>query len=113
MKLLNAFNGRWTMNLFHYQGQVVLNILLAHWSLNYAKAQFILIIFIKLICSFRYCFSHKNMCCPHFQGESGGNVLMGLQVVSSEMDEFKALADTLGCDYAFETSNRALQLQLH
>nr|XP_023876198.1 threonine dehydratase biosynthetic, chloroplastic-like isoform X1 [Quercus suber] len=67
MKLLNAFNGRWTMNLFHYQGQ----------------------------------------------GESGGNVLMGLQVVSSEMDEFKALADTLGCDYAFETSNKALQLQLH
>lgn len=53
------------------------------------------------------------MCCPRFQGESGGNVLMGLQVVSSEMDEFKALADTLGCDYAFETSNKALQLQLH
>ncbi|KAK9999482.1 hypothetical protein SO802_019085 [Lithocarpus litseifolius] len=67
MKLLNAFNGRWTMNLFHYQGQ----------------------------------------------GESGGNVLMVLQVVSSEMDEFKALADTLGCDYAFETSDKALQLQLH
>jgi hypothetical protein len=35
---------------------------------------------------------------------------MGLQVVSSEMDEFKALANWLGYDYAFETGDEALPL---
>ncbi|KAE8037520.1 hypothetical protein FH972_010105 [Carpinus fangiana] len=47
------------------------------------------------------------------QGESGGNVLMGLQVVSSEMDEFKALANSLGYAYAFESGDEVLPLLMH
>jgi hypothetical protein len=38
---------------------------------------------------------------------------VGLQIASSEMDEFKVLADSLGCDYAFESNNKAFQLLVH
>ncbi|PRQ33284.1 putative threonine ammonia-lyase [Rosa chinensis] len=47
------------------------------------------------------------------QGETGANALVGFQVASSEIDKFKGLADTLGYDYAFETTNETLQLLLH
>ncbi|KAG6678961.1 hypothetical protein I3842_14G107700 [Carya illinoinensis] len=47
------------------------------------------------------------------QGQNGGDVLVGLKVLSSEMDEFKALANSLGSDYAFEISNETLPLLLH
>ncbi|GMY15902.1 threonine dehydratase biosynthetic, chloroplastic [Fagus crenata] len=67
-KLLNAFNDRWTISMFHYQLG---------------------------------------------KGESGGNILVGLQIASSEMDEFKVLADSLGCDYAFGSNNKAFQLLVH
>lgn len=43
----------------------------------------------------------RCVCLP-YQEATGGNVLMGLQVESSEMEEFEALADSLGYDYAFD-----------
>ncbi|CAL1404097.1 unnamed protein product [Linum trigynum] len=46
------------------------------------------------------------------QGESGANVLVGFQVAASEMDEFKSLANSLRCDYKFETDNEVLDLLL-
>ncbi|KAJ7981097.1 Threonine dehydratase [Quillaja saponaria] len=49
----------------------------------------------------------------HGQGESGANVLVGFQVVSSEIDCFKVVANRLGYSYEFETSNEILQLLLH
>ncbi|CAO2824115.1 unnamed protein product [Amaranthus hypochondriacus] len=39
------------------------------------------------------------------QGETGANVLVGIQVSSSEMDEFRQRADRLGYMYAIESDN--------
>ncbi|RAL51672.1 hypothetical protein DM860_010390 [Cuscuta australis] len=47
------------------------------------------------------------------QGESGANVLVGLQVLSKEMNEFKHRANKLGYEYAVETHNEAFQLLMH
>ncbi|CAK9140451.1 unnamed protein product [Ilex paraguariensis] len=44
------------------------------------------------------------------QGEIGANVLVGIQVASTEMDEFQNRARSLGYEYAVETSNEAFQL---
>lgn len=44
------------------------------------------------------------------QGDAGANVLVGFQVATTETYEFKALANDLGYDYAFEMDNEALQL---
>ncbi|KAH7561160.1 hypothetical protein JRO89_XS10G0181500 [Xanthoceras sorbifolium] len=53
-----------------------------------------------------------NITLVHYraQGETHANVLVGLQVAASEMVEFKALSNSLGYDYAFETDNEALQI---
>lgn len=47
------------------------------------------------------------------QGEAGANVLVGLQVASNEIDEFKQRANNLGYEYAVETCNEAFQLLMH
>ncbi|KAJ4980123.1 hypothetical protein NE237_010903 [Protea cynaroides] len=47
------------------------------------------------------------------QGETGANVLVGIQVPSAEMDEFKDLANSVGYEYAIETNNKAFQLLMH
>ncbi|CAH9110011.1 unnamed protein product [Cuscuta epithymum] len=47
------------------------------------------------------------------QGESGANVLVGLQVVDNELEEFKHRASSLGYGYAVETENDAFQLLMH
>ncbi|CAL1367011.1 unnamed protein product [Linum trigynum] len=47
------------------------------------------------------------------QGGSDANVLVGFQVAASEMDEFKSLANSLHCDYKFETDSEVLELLLH
>ncbi|KAF8403183.1 hypothetical protein HHK36_011280 [Tetracentron sinense] len=44
------------------------------------------------------------------QGETGANVLVGIQVASTEMDEFQDRANSLGYDYAVEMSNEAFRL---
>jgi threonine dehydratase len=44
------------------------------------------------------------------QGETGANVLVGIQVPDNEKTEFRALASTLGYDYAEETVNEAFML---
>ncbi|KAL7096731.1 hypothetical protein ACP275_10G098100 [Erythranthe tilingii] len=44
------------------------------------------------------------------QGETGANVLVGIQVSDSEMDEFRDRADSLGYEYEVETGNEAFQL---
>lgn len=120
MKLLDAFSDRWNISMLNYQGQVVLNIPLSHWLLYYAC------IFNNFLqndlFSFNYCFSLKftskksiksTSCMNSLQGQIGGDVLVGLKVLTSEMDEFKALANSLGCDYAIEKSDEVLPLLLH
>ncbi|PIN11133.1 Threonine/serine dehydratase [Handroanthus impetiginosus] len=44
------------------------------------------------------------------QGETGANVLVGIQVAQTEMDEFRDRANSLGYQYEPETSNAAFQL---
>ncbi|KAL8504980.1 hypothetical protein ACS0TY_016253 [Phlomoides rotata] len=44
------------------------------------------------------------------QGATGANVLVGIQVAPSEMDEFRFQANSLGYEYELETSNEAFQL---
>ncbi|CAK7329265.1 unnamed protein product [Dovyalis caffra] len=50
---------------------------------------------------------HWNITLIHYrgQGESSANVLVGFQVAYSQMDEFKAMADSLGYNYKLETDN--------
>ncbi|KAK6152346.1 hypothetical protein DH2020_014981 [Rehmannia glutinosa] len=43
-------------------------------------------------------------------GETGANVLVGIQVAQSEMGEFRDRANSLGYEYELETSNEAFQL---
>ena len=47
---------------------------------------------------------------PIVKGEIGANVLVGIQVASTEMDEFQNRACNLGYEYAVETTNEAFQL---
>ncbi|XP_068635744.1 threonine dehydratase 1 biosynthetic, chloroplastic-like [Aristolochia californica] len=47
------------------------------------------------------------------QGETGANVLVGIQVPSSEMEEFQKRASNLGYEYALEMNNEAYQLLMH
>ncbi|KAG0467888.1 hypothetical protein HPP92_017216 [Vanilla planifolia] len=44
------------------------------------------------------------------QGETGANVLVGLQVPTQDMAEFRSCANRLGYEYAFEMSNEAYRL---
>ncbi|KAL1566029.1 Threonine dehydratase biosynthetic, chloroplastic [Salvia divinorum] len=44
------------------------------------------------------------------QGESGANVLVGIQVAPTEMEEFHYRANSLGYAYELETANEAFQL---
>lgn len=47
------------------------------------------------------------------QGETGANVLVGIQVAESEMDEFRDRAHNLGYEYAVEENNRAFKLLMY
>ncbi|KAI4300465.1 hypothetical protein L6164_033841 [Bauhinia variegata] len=47
------------------------------------------------------------------QGESGANVLVGIQVPTSEMDEFHDRADKLGYDYTVVNDDTYVQLLMH
>ncbi|KAB2608540.1 threonine dehydratase biosynthetic [Pyrus ussuriensis x Pyrus communis] len=47
------------------------------------------------------------------QGETGANVLVGIQVTESEFDEFHALANTLGYDYEVVTNDIDFKLLMH
>ncbi|CAA0830420.1 Threonine dehydratase biosynthetic-chloroplastic [Striga hermonthica] len=44
------------------------------------------------------------------QGETGANILVGIQVPGYEMNEFRDRADNLGYEYELETGNEAFQL---
>ncbi|KAK3005660.1 hypothetical protein RJ639_015728 [Escallonia herrerae] len=44
------------------------------------------------------------------QGDTGANVLVGIQVASTEMDDFRSRANDLGYEYAVETNNEAYLL---
>ncbi|XP_047955430.1 threonine dehydratase 1 biosynthetic, chloroplastic [Salvia hispanica] len=44
------------------------------------------------------------------QGETGANVLVGIQVARTEMEEFRHRANSLGYEYAVETANEAFQI---
>ncbi|KAL1545768.1 Threonine dehydratase biosynthetic, chloroplastic [Salvia divinorum] len=44
------------------------------------------------------------------QGETGANVLVGIQVSDAEMGEFRERANSLGYEYEMETENEAFQL---
>lgn len=45
-----------------------------------------------------------------FQGGMGANVLVGIQVPTNDLDEFRNLANNLGYEYEVETDNEAYQL---
>ncbi|CAI9088745.1 OLC1v1023167C1 [Oldenlandia corymbosa var. corymbosa] len=47
------------------------------------------------------------------QGETGANVLVGIQVTKDEMDEFRDLANALDYEYAVEGDNEALKLLIY
>ncbi|KAA8518652.1 hypothetical protein F0562_016126 [Nyssa sinensis] len=47
------------------------------------------------------------------QGESGANVLVGIQVAQTEVDEFHDRAKSLGYEYTVESTNQAFQLLMH
>ncbi|KAK6231733.1 Threonine dehydratase [Theobroma cacao] len=47
------------------------------------------------------------------QGETGANVLVGIQVAKGEMEEFHHLADRLGYDYVLVTDDKDFQLLMH
>ncbi|XP_016484011.2 threonine dehydratase biosynthetic, chloroplastic-like isoform X1 [Nicotiana tabacum] len=47
------------------------------------------------------------------QGDTGANVLVGIQVPQAEVDEFQGRADSLGYEYAMESLNEAFQLIMH
>jgi threonine dehydratase len=50
---------------------------------------------------------------PKKQGETGANVLVGVQIESSEMDEFHHRANNLGYDYVVVTYDNDFQLLMH
>ncbi|KAK4345758.1 hypothetical protein RND71_035934 [Anisodus tanguticus] len=47
------------------------------------------------------------------QGDTGANVLVGIQVPQDEVAEFHGRADSLGYEYAVESLNEAFQLIMH
>ena len=47
---------------------------------------------------------------PPWQGETGANVLVGIQVPDSEIGEFQGRADNLGYEYEIEMNNKAFRL---
>ncbi|GAB2300638.1 Threonine dehydratase biosynthetic, chloroplastic [Dionaea muscipula] len=47
------------------------------------------------------------------QGDTGANVLVGIQVPQSEMNEFRDRADALGYIYAVETDNEVYEILMH
>ncbi|XP_055807400.1 threonine dehydratase 1 biosynthetic, chloroplastic [Solanum dulcamara] len=47
------------------------------------------------------------------QGDTGANVLVGIQVLQDEVVEFQERADSLGYEYAVESLNEAFQLIMH
>ncbi|KAK6943925.1 Pyridoxal-phosphate dependent enzyme [Dillenia turbinata] len=47
------------------------------------------------------------------QGETGANVLVGIQVAQEEMDEFLGQARSLRYEFAVETSNNAFKFLMH
>ncbi|XP_055808535.1 threonine dehydratase 1 biosynthetic, chloroplastic-like [Solanum dulcamara] len=47
------------------------------------------------------------------QGETGANVLIGIQVPQGEVDEFRNRAESLGFEYVVETLNEAFQQLMH
>ncbi|XP_075638643.1 threonine dehydratase biosynthetic, chloroplastic [Castanea sativa] len=47
------------------------------------------------------------------QGETGANVLVGVQIASSEMDEFHDRANNLGYEYVVVTNDNNFQLLMH
>ncbi|KAF5747847.1 threonine dehydratase biosynthetic chloroplastic [Tripterygium wilfordii] len=65
---------------------------------------------------FLHTFSPRwNISLFHYRGkgETGANVLVGIQVARSEMDEFHSRANSLGYDYAVVTDNVDFQLLMH
>lgn len=47
------------------------------------------------------------------QGETGANVLVGIQVARGDIDEFQARASSLGYDYAVVTDDEEFNLLMH
>ncbi|PWA50398.1 threonine dehydratase biosynthetic protein [Artemisia annua] len=47
------------------------------------------------------------------QGEAGANVLIGIQVPSIELNEFRSSANDLGYEYEIESDNEGFQLLMH
>lgn len=50
------------------------------------------------------------MCSWHLQGGTGANVLVGIQVSDTGIDEFRDRANNIGYEYEVESTNEAFQL---
>lgn len=70
--------------------------------MNYVNEILLLLIYIKFILGF-----------PLQQGETGANVLVGIQVPENEMDEFHSHANNLGYEYHLVTDDDNFQLLMH
>lgn len=92
MKFLDALSPRWNISLFHYRGQVGNPISSMHIYYHY----------LYLCRDFTFLL--------HLQGETGANVLVGIQVAQTEMEEFRHRANSLGYEYELETANEAFRL---
>ena len=63
--------------------------------------------------SFDLCISECILIPTYQQGETGANVLVGIQVPKSEMDEFHDRANKLGYDYKVVNNDDDFQLLMH
>ena len=97
LKFLDAFSPRWNISLFHYRAQVRIPEI-CYFKNDISPVQFRLHLF----------FSFGLL-----KGETGANVLVGIQVAESEMDEFRDRAHNLGYEYAVEENNRAFKLLMY
>ncbi|XVF55603.1 hypothetical protein PTKIN_Ptkin06aG0049200 [Pterospermum kingtungense] len=97
MKFLDTFSPRWNISLFHYRGQVSIHDILGK---TFTSDGFVLEQILILYYSIR-------------QGATGANVLVGIQVMKSEMEEFIHRADSLGYDYVLVTDDENFQLLMH
>jgi len=63
--------------------------------------------------SFDRCISDAILILVDQQGETGANILVGIQVPKSEMDEFHDRANRLGYDYQVVNNDDDFQLLMH
>lgn len=106
MKFLDTFSPRWNISLLHYRAQVPFRNLILLVPLSHCSVLILSCCVSAIIFEFTFFAST-------WKGETGANVLIGIQVPEDEVDEFRDQADSLGYEYAVETLNEAFQELMH